>query len=64
MDEESITGTKAAFIRSQVRYLSAPLQPSTTWRDLAPEPAEGQLSDKAIQDIVSKGQCWNYYYPL
>ena len=55
MEEESITGIKSTFIRSQVRHLSTPLQPSTTWRDLAPEPADGRLSDKAIQDIVSKG---------
>lgn len=56
MEEESITATKAAFIRSQLNYLSAPLQPSTAWRDLAPEPADGQLGDKVIQDIVSKGE--------
>ena len=55
MDEQTITNVKAAFIRSQVRYLSAPLEPSTQWRDLASEPAEGQLSDKSIEDIVSKG---------
>ncbi|KAK5048046.1 hypothetical protein LTR84_006236 [Exophiala bonariae] len=54
MEEDSITATKAAFIRSQLKYLSAPLQPSTAWRDFAPEPGDGQLNDKAIQDIVSK----------
>lgn len=59
MDEQSITSIKAAFIRTQVRQLSAPLEPSTGWRDLAPEPEEGHLSGKVIQDVVAKGanQC-------
>lgn len=55
MDEKSITAIKAAFIRSQVRQLSTPLEPTTQWRDLAPEPEAGHLSDKHIRDIVSKG---------
>ncbi|KIW96160.1 uncharacterized protein Z519_03227 [Cladophialophora bantiana CBS 173.52] len=55
MDEPSITALKAAFIRSQVRHLETPLEPSTQWRDLLlPEPTEGHLSDKMIQDLVSK----------
>ncbi|KIX05749.1 uncharacterized protein Z518_03721 [Rhinocladiella mackenziei CBS 650.93] len=54
MEESSITAIKAAFIRSQVRQLSAPLEFSTQWQDLAPEPEEGRLSGKVIQDVVSK----------
>ena len=55
MGDSSITSIKSAFIRSQVRHLSTPLEPSTHWRDHAPEPEEGHLSDKLIQDIVAKG---------
>ncbi|EXJ72766.1 uncharacterized protein A1O5_03913 [Cladophialophora psammophila CBS 110553] len=54
MDEPSITALKAAFIRSQVRHLETPLEPPTQWQDLLPEPAEGRLTDKMIQDLVSK----------
>ncbi|EXJ89273.1 hypothetical protein A1O3_02339 [Capronia epimyces CBS 606.96] len=57
MDEhsQSITAVKAAFIRAQVRQLSAPLEASTTWRDLAPRAeVDGRLSDRAIQDVVAK----------
>ncbi|OAP58313.1 hypothetical protein AYL99_07403 [Fonsecaea erecta] len=54
MDEPSISALKAAFIRSQVRQLETPLEPSTQWRDLLPETEEGHLSDKLIQDLVSK----------
>lgn len=57
MDDTSITALKSAFIRSQVRHLEAPLEPSTQWRDLIPTPAdEGRLSDKVINDLVAKGK--------
>jgi len=56
MAETSITAIKSAFLRSQVRQLSTPLEPSTHWRDLAPEPEDGHLSDKVIQDLVAKGR--------
>jgi Kinetochore complex Fta4 of Sim4 subunit, or CENP-50 len=51
---KAITDVKAAFIRSQVRQLSTPLQPSAQWRDFAPE-TESQLSDKLVQDVIAKG---------
>ncbi|OQU97661.1 hypothetical protein CLAIMM_03556 [Cladophialophora immunda] len=54
MDEPSITALKAAFLRSQIRLLETPLEPSTQWRDILPEPEEGRLSDKLIQDLVAK----------
>ncbi|KAK7883656.1 hypothetical protein LTR67_011066 [Exophiala xenobiotica] len=54
MDDQSITSLKAAFIRSQVRHLSTPLEPSTEWRDRATEPEGGHLSDKVVQDVVAK----------
>ncbi len=55
MDDQSITSLKAAFIGSQVRHLSTPLEPSTEWRDQATEPEGGHLSDKVVQDVVAKG---------
>ncbi|KIV81053.1 hypothetical protein PV11_08505 [Exophiala sideris] len=54
MEEQSITSIKAAFIRSQVRHLSTPLEPSTQWRDFTSEPEQGKLSDKSIQNVVAK----------
>ena len=54
MEETSITSLKAGFIRSQVRHLETPLEPSTQWRDLLPESDQGQLSDKTINDLVAK----------
>ncbi|KAJ9496306.1 hypothetical protein H2202_008264 [Exophiala xenobiotica] len=56
MDDQSITSLKAAFIRSQVRHLSTPLEPSTEWQDRATEPEGGHLSDKVVQDVVAKDQ--------
>ncbi|KIW16467.1 hypothetical protein PV08_06521 [Exophiala spinifera] len=54
MNDESITSLKAAFLRSQVRHLSTPLAPSTDWREDLPEPEGGHLSDKVVQDVVTK----------
>ncbi|KAK6371336.1 hypothetical protein LTS17_009067 [Exophiala oligosperma] len=56
MDDETITSLKAAFIRSQVRHLSTPLEPLTDWREQVPEAPEGggHLSDKVVQDVVTK----------
>ncbi|KAK4948131.1 hypothetical protein LTR10_013185 [Elasticomyces elasticus] len=54
MEEQSMTSIKAAFLRSQVRHLSTPLEPSTQWRDLTSEPEQAKLSDKNIQTVVAK----------
>ncbi|EXJ95146.1 hypothetical protein A1O1_00265 [Capronia coronata CBS 617.96] len=57
---QSITALKSAFIRSQVRHLSTPLEASTPWREFATRVGnEGggvgsHLSDKVIEHIVSK----------
>lgn len=56
MDDESITSLKAAFIRSQVRHLSTPLEPLTEWREQVTEAEGGHLSDKVVQDVVTKGR--------
>ncbi|KAL2431789.1 hypothetical protein ABEF95_013868 [Exophiala dermatitidis] len=63
MDEpgQSITAIKAAFIRSQVRQLCAPLEASPDWHGGNRPPTTkgdhgrpGNLNDKAVQDIVAK----------
>ncbi|KAI1611354.1 kinetochore Sim4 complex subunit Fta4 [Exophiala viscosa] len=54
MEEQSITAIKAAFIRSQVRHLSTPLELSTQWRDLAADPDQDKFSDKSIQTVIAK----------
>lgn len=54
MEDLSITGIKANFIRAQVRQLSAPLEPTLQAQDLVDDPEDGRFSDKAMQDIVSK----------
>ena len=46
MDEPSITDLKSTFIRTQVRLLETPLEPSPT--------DESTLSSKLITDLVSK----------
>src|SRR5690348_17463167 len=61
---KTVIDAKAAFLRSQVRLLSAVLQPSAQWRhdnnDLS-EPEDGgdgggeHLSDKVVQDVMVKG---------
>lgn len=45
---------KAAFLRQQVRLLSQPLQPSTSWRDFAPETDSSDLSSKTIDAVMAR----------
>lgn len=53
--KKSISNIKTVFIRSQVRFLSAPIQPTTQWEDRVPEPEEDHLGDKIVQDAIAKG---------
>jgi hypothetical protein len=53
---KTVTDAKAAFLRTQVRLLSAILQPSRQWRDFADNAEEDDLSDKVIHDVMSKGK--------
>jgi hypothetical protein len=53
---KTVTDAKAAFLRTQVRLLSAILQPSRQWRDFADSTDETNLSDKVIHDVMSKGR--------
>src|SRR5271163_1248167 len=52
---KTVTDAKAAFLRTQVRLLSAILQPSRQWRDFTDNAEEDDLSDKVIHDVMSKG---------
>lgn len=55
MEESSITAIKANFIRSQVRHLSAPLEPFPQHQPLSVDDSDNtRLSDKATRDIVQK----------
>jgi hypothetical protein len=61
---KTVTDIKAAFLRTQVRLLSAILQPSRQWRDddgadtpaAAEDDEQDNLSDKVIHDVMSKGK--------
>jgi hypothetical protein len=53
---KTVTDAKAAFLRTQVRLLSAILQPSKQWRDFADNAGEDDLSDKVIHDVMLKGK--------
>jgi hypothetical protein len=53
---KTVTDVKAAFLRTQVRLLSAILQPSSQWQDSADDAEEDNLSEKVIHDVMSKGK--------
>lgn len=46
---------KSTFIRSQIRILSESLELPEDWQQYAVETEEGQLSAKAIEDVLHKG---------
>lgn len=50
----TILDAKAAFLRHQVRLLSQPLQPSTSWRDFAPSTDSPDLSPKTIEAVLTR----------
>ena len=51
----SIYELKLAFIRNQVRILSENLSLPEDWQQYAVETEEGELSTKAIEDVLHKG---------
>jgi hypothetical protein len=51
----TISESKSAFIRSQVRIFSESLALPEDWRNYAPEADEGELNDKVIEDVLHKG---------
>ena len=52
--ESTILDAKASFIRTQVRLLSAPLHPTSSWRDTAPATEDSAPSDRTIDNVISK----------
>ncbi|KAL4873759.1 hypothetical protein BDV12DRAFT_52813 [Aspergillus spectabilis] len=50
----SVSELKSSFIRTQVRILSESLEPPEDWRSYATEPAEEELSDKVVGDVLQK----------
>ncbi|KAL5002524.1 kinetochore Sim4 complex subunit Fta4 [Aspergillus recurvatus] len=50
----SISELKSSFIRTQVRILSESLDAPEGWRSYAAEPAEEDLSDKVVGDVLQK----------
>lgn len=55
MDQSrTVVEAKTAFLRQQIRLLSATLQPSSQWRDNAPAIEEPELSDKVVEDVMNK----------
>ncbi|RDW76702.1 kinetochore subunit FTA4 family protein [Aspergillus mulundensis] len=50
----SISELKSSFIRTQVRILSESLEAPADWRSYAAEPAEEDLSDKVVGDVLQK----------
>jgi len=53
----SIAELKSSFIRTQVRILSESLEAPEDWRSYAAEPAEGDLSDKVVGEVLQKCKC-------
>ena len=51
---DTVIDFKKAFLQSQVRILSAPLEPSRHWRNHASAPAEGELKEKVVQEVLQK----------
>ena len=52
----TVLDAKAAFLRQQIRLLSQPLQPSASWRDLAPSDTDDlpDLSTKTIDAVMAR----------
>lgn len=51
---DTVISLKESFLRTQVRLLSEPLQPSRNWRDRAPVPEQGELKVKVVQEVLYK----------
>lgn len=50
----TISELKSSFIRTQVRILSAALEPQEGWRAYGVPSEEGDLSDKAVEEALQK----------
>lgn len=53
-EERTVVALKSSFLRTQIRILSQPLQPSQRWRDNSRQ--SGTLTDGAIADATREGE--------
>ena len=53
----SIAELKSSFIRTQVRILSESFDAPEDWRSYAAEPAEENISDKVVGEVLQKCKC-------
>lgn len=53
---KTIIELKEAFLRAQIRLLTARLEPTEKWRDYAKEPEQGDLSEKVVEEVLQKGE--------
>lgn len=51
--QKTITEIKLAFIRDQIRILSASLAPNPGWREYGPE-VEDDIPNKLVDDVLHK----------
>ena len=64
---DTVISLKESFLRTQVRLLSQPLQPSRKWRDRTSVSEQGDLKKKVVQDVLYKRMyCLRYdgRYPI
>lgn len=62
---QTIIELKKAFLTTQIRLLTAPLQPPPTdWQERLPEPEEGDLRDGVIRDVLHKGLFFSLLFIL
>ncbi|KAI9834327.1 MAG: hypothetical protein M1826_004253 [Phylliscum demangeonii] len=50
----TVIDLKKAFIASQIRLLSAPIQPPADWQDRLAEPEQGDLRESVIKEVLHK----------
>lgn len=54
--EQMIIDLKKAFLTTQIRLLTAPVQPPPAdWQEQLPEPEEGDLRESVVRDVLHKG---------
>lgn len=53
-NSRTIAELKTSFLRSQIRTLSAALEPAENWRQYGAVPEEGDISDKAVEEVLQK----------
>ena len=51
---DTVIALKTSFLNSQVRILNASLEPSRNWRNHGRTPAEGDLKERVVQEVLYK----------